>query len=205
MKRTRGLLGISAFAKRVGVTQQAASKAIKLGRVKAYDATGARVPSDYKGRKFVKPDEAAAAFQTSRARVNDSDLKKLEMELDRELEPAIKALSEAEAGQDDVPLSLVEARTKKETLLSKLLEIRLARERSELLSRDSAIAAFENAGRATNLALMTIPHWSEALAASLHSGGIPALTALLRQKATALCNDITDALESASGELGGDL
>ena len=62
-----------AFARQIGVTKQAVGKAIKVGRVPVYDVSGASVATDYVGRRFVRLDEALAAFRLSRARI-DEDL-----------------------------------------------------------------------------------------------------------------------------------
>ena len=92
------MISQSAFAKQVGVSKQAVSKAIKAGRIPVYDATGLAVPAAFGGAKYVKPEEAAAAFRLSRARIDDAVVAELSAELDRELHRDIQDHVDVVAG-----------------------------------------------------------------------------------------------------------
>lgn len=72
------------FARRIGVSREAVSKAIKVGRVPIYDVSGARVTWSKGLRFFVRPEEAAQAFRLSRARIDDDKVAEIARELDAE-------------------------------------------------------------------------------------------------------------------------
>jgi hypothetical protein len=194
------MISQSAFAKQVGVSKQAVSKAVKAGRIPVYDATGLAVTAAFGGPKFVKPEEASAAFRLSRARIDDAVVAEMSVELDRELsiEPEDPAARSS---------SLVGAKTTKEELQSDLLRLRLARERGELVLRQSQLDAFETAGRAVGRQFQTMAMWAEELNSVARSGGVPALTAWLRAKGNELCLQLADTLtasEAAEQDDGGD-
>jgi len=185
------MISQSAFAKQVGVSKQAVSKAIKAGRIPVYDATGLAVTAAFGGPKFVKPEEAAAAFRLSRARIDDAVVAEMSAELDHELsiEPEDAAAAKSS--------SLVGAKTTKEELQSDLLRLRLARERGELVLRQSQLDAFETAGRAVGRQFQIMATWAEELNGVARSGGVPALTAWLRAKGNELCLQLADTLTAS--------
>ena len=200
MTREPFMLGITAFARRVRVTQQAVSKAVKVGRVPVYDVTGERVAPDFNGRKFVKLEEAKAAFHFSRARINDGDLPNITAETGDG--PALEMVNAPEPrtpAEQALNPTLVHAKTKQAGLQSQLLELRLAKETGDLMPREAILEAFEDCGRITARAVMAMPSWAEEINGLAHSGGGQALTAWLRDKATNLCNSIADELENALG------
>jgi hypothetical protein len=186
------------FAAAVDVTPQAVSKAIKVGRVPVYDETGLRVEPGYKGRKFIKLDEGSEAFRFSRARIDDSALADMARSLGAELDPEIAAAvpkAPAPASKDDAE-TLLTVKTAKEGLQSEILRLRLSRERGELVSRAAQMEAFETAGGKIARAIQSLPTWSEECAGVFQSGGLPALTAWLRAKANALCENIADLMSA---------
>lgn len=192
------MISQSAFAKQVGVTKQAVSKAVKAGRIPVYDAAGVRVAADFVGTKYVKPAEASSAFKLSRARIDDDVV----AEIDRELFPEVLAEIEPDGprGVADAPSldgTLVSAKKAKEDLQSEMLRLRISRERGELVSRQAQLEAFETAGRAVGRQFQTMPTWAEELNGVARSGGVPALTAWLRSKANELCSQLADMLTAA--------
>jgi len=190
------MISQGAFAKQVGVSKQAVSKAVKAGRIPVYDATGLRVSAEYDGPKFVKPEEAASAFRLSRARIDDAVVAEMAAELDRELSIDPETISSARPPSDaaDKMPTLVGAKTAKEELQADLLRLRLARERGELVSRQAQLDGFETAGREVGRQYQTMPSWAEELNGVARSGGVPALTAWLRAKANELCTQLADKL-----------
>lgn len=193
------MISQSAFAKQVGVSKQAVSKAIKAGRIPVYDASGMRVAIAYDGPKFVKPEEAVAAFRLSRARIDDAVVAEMAAELDRELslEPDDAPAIQTQLDAIEKTPTLVGAKTAKEELQADLLRLRLARERGELVSRQAQLDAFENAGRAVGRQFQTMSTWAEELNGVARSGGVPALTAWLRTKANELCAQLADMLTAS--------
>ena len=192
------MISQSAFAKEIGVSKQAVSKAVKAGRIPVYDATGLRVSATFAGTKFVKPQEAASAFKLSRARIDDAAVAEISAELDRELAGDIDE-PEAPRGSAATPLdgSLVAAKKTKEELQSEVLRMRIARERGELVSRAMQLEAFETAGRAVGRQFQTMPTWAEEINAIARTGGVPGLTAWLRSKANELCAQLADLLTAS--------
>ena len=190
------LITTTEFAKQVGVSQRAVAKAIKVGRVPAYDETGARAAPGISGRIFVKADEAVSAFRLSRARIDDAVIAEMAAELDREIsiDPE-ESLAPADA--PGRPPTLVGAKTAKEELQADLLRLRLGRERGELVSRQAQLDAFETAGRTVGRQYQTMMTWAEELNGVARSGGVPALTAWLRAKANELCSQLADALTAS--------
>ena len=59
------------FARAVGVTRMAVCKAIQAGRLQAYNEAGRPVSPDFRGRKFLKLDEAKEAFEYNRVRLDN--------------------------------------------------------------------------------------------------------------------------------------
>ncbi len=193
------MISQAAFAKQIGVTPQAVSKAVKAGRVPVYDATGLRVPADFRGPKFIRPDEGAVAFRFSRARLDDAAVADMAAELDRELAIEPDDAPPARGQQAPAaPATLVGAKTAKEELQADLLRLRLQRERGELISRQTQLDAFETAGRTVGRLLVTMPAWAEELNAAARSGGVPALTAWLRAKAGELCLQAADIMTAST-------
>ncbi len=188
------MLSQTAFAKVVGVSKQAVSKAIRAGRVPVYDATGLRVAPTAPGPKFIRPDEGAQAFRLSRARLDDAAVAEMAAELDREL--ALDPTDSAPANAVALP-TLVGAKTAKEELQADLLRLRLQRERGELVSRQAQLDAFETAGRTVGRLLVTMPTWAEQLNGVARSGGVPALAAWLRAKSAELCMQTADLMTAS--------
>lgn len=186
------MLSPAEFARQMGVSKQAVSKAIKAGRIPIYDETGARCSSDHEGRKFVDPDEGRAAFRLSRSRVDDHMLAEIAAETAAELDPL------ADAGQRTVDLSpsqsgtLTGVKTEKEQLQADLLRLRLARERGELVARQAVADAFEQAGRRVANELQSIQQWAEEITSIAHASGVSGVTVFLRTKGTELCTRLAD-------------
>lgn len=192
-----GLLAPRAFAQTIGVTRQAVEKAITRGRIPIYDESGASVPADYKGRKFVREDEARAAFKLSRARVDDAALAEMAADLDREL--SLEPIDQpAQQETSSTRGSLVGAKTTKEELQADLLRLRLARERGELIARQAQIDAFETAGRQVSRQFLAMASWAEEVHGVSRTGGVPALTAWFRAKANELCMNLANTLVAPS-------
>ena len=189
------------FSRLIGVSKAAVSKAIKVGRVPIYDAAGIRVGVDYTGKRFVRPDEAKSVFTLSRARFDDATVAEVAEELDRVLSgdevtvPEIQSDVSPPAGR-----SLASAKTEKEELQAALLRMRLAKERAELITRAAQLDAFETAGRAVARQIQTLWTFAEEINGVAHVGGTPALTAWLRAKADALCNELANAMAAGPDE-----
>lgn len=186
------LITTTEFAKQAGVSQRAVAKAIKVGRVPAYDETGTLAPAGARGRIFVKADEAIAAFRLSRARIDDATVAETAAELDRE--NAFDAPDSSRPATPPQDGSLVAAKKDKELLQSDILRLRLARERGELVSRQMQLEAFETAGRAVGRQFQTMASWAEEINGVARSGGVHALTVWLRSKANELCSQLADLL-----------
>lgn len=198
------MISQAAFAKQIGVSKQAVFKAVKAGRVFVYDATGARVAPDFAGTKFIKPEEAAAAFKLSRARIDDTAIAEMSAEIDRELSidvPPAAPQSFPVAGMGE---TLVGAKTDKEKLQAELLRLRLARERGELVSRQAQLDAFESAGRAVGRMFQTLPAFAEEINGVARTGGVPGLTAWLRAKANELCGQLADTMTASAAPIEDD-
>jgi len=186
------MVTLTEFARQVGVSKQAVSKAVSVGRITAYDIAGQSLPADAKGRKFVKPGEAASAFHLSRARIDDHAVAAISAELDREIgdDPA----APAPAASDPESRTLITAKTENEGLKAELIRMRLARERGELVSRAAMEDALESAGRIGARVEMTWPTLAEEIAGEFQKGGINGLRHFLRRRAEANCNAIADGL-----------
>lgn len=184
------------FARQIGVTKQAVGKAIKVGRVPVYDVSGASVPADFAGRKFVKPIEAAAKFNLNRARIDDDFAAAARAEIDRVLDIEAPPPSSSEP---DSSSTLVAAKTDRETLQADLLRMRLARERGDLVSLSAQLEAFETAGRSVARSWQALPTWAEEIYASAQSG-LPALTAWLRVRANEQCGQIADMMATPADD-----
>jgi hypothetical protein len=65
------MVSASTFAKAVGVSRTAISKAIQAGRLQAYSKVGRPVSPAFRGPKFLKLDEARQSFDESRVRLDD--------------------------------------------------------------------------------------------------------------------------------------
>lgn len=179
------------FARQIGVTKQAVGKAIKVGRVPVYDISGASVPADFAGRKFVKPEEAATKFNLNRARIDDDFAAEARAEIERALDIEAPTLPGSLDPADASP-TLVGAKTEREALQADLLRMRLARERGELISLPAQLEAFETAGRTVARSWQTLPIWAEEIFGVVQQGGLPAIAAWLRAKASEQCSQIAD-------------
>lgn len=178
------------FARTMGVSKQAVSKAIKAGRVPVYDETGAPCAADYGGRKFVIPEEARAAFRLSRSRVDDNMLSEIAAETADEVD-RLWSFSPAKTSSV-VAGTLTGVKTEKEQLQSELLRLRLARERGDLIARQAQIDAFEQAGRRVANELQSISQWAEQVTSIAHAAGVAGVTAFLRTKGTEFCARLAD-------------
>ena len=178
------LVKASEFARLAAVSRQAVSKAIKAGRIIAYDATGARVAADHAGQKFVDKDTALKAFALSRHRLDDATLD----EVSRTLQ------DDAPAPASDGSGTLTGARRDSEQLKGELLRIRIARERGEHLSRAAIDSAMETAGRDIAREVDALPGLAEEIFALARAGDLPQLIAFLRAKATAIKTAMADKL-----------
>jgi hypothetical protein len=190
------------FAAAAAVTPQAVCKAIKVGRVPVYDATGLRVAPGYKGRKFIKLDEGSEAFRFSRARIDDSALAEMARSLSAELDAAAVPKAPGAAASKDDAETLVSVKIAKEALQSELLRLRISRERGELVSRAAQLHAFESVGREVARAAQTFPTWAEDLNAAAHSGGVAAVSAWLRAKSIDFCDGLADIMAAEDGRNG---
>ena len=65
------LISQAAFARAVGVSRMAITKAVQAGRLQPYDEAGRPVSPDFRGRKFLKLDEAKEAFEYNRVRLDN--------------------------------------------------------------------------------------------------------------------------------------
>ncbi len=190
------------FSRFIGVSKPAITKAISTGRLPVYDEAGSRVSADYKGRKFIDPDEGRTAFKLSRARISDAELTETSASLDRDLsvDPELSDAPAASASPPGAASTLVGVKTDKELLQSDLLRLRLARERGELISRQAHLDAMETAGRIIARDLQTIPFWTEEIESVIRSGGAPALMSWLRAKANQLCATLADKLTAGADD-----
>ena len=59
------------FAKAVGVSRMAITKAIQAGRLQPYNEAGCPVSSTFRGRKFLRLEEAKEAFEYNRLRLDN--------------------------------------------------------------------------------------------------------------------------------------
>lgn len=186
------------FARQIGVTKQAVGKAIKVGRVPVYDISGASVPADHPGRKFVKPEEAASKFNLNRARIDDDFAAEARAEIDRVLD--IEAPPPPASTEQDSSPTLVGAKTEREALQADLLRMRLARERGELVALPAQLEAFETAGRTVARSWQALPTWAEEIFGVVQQGGLPAIAAWLRAKASEQCSQIADLMAAPSDD-----
>lgn len=168
-----------ALADQLGVSRQAVEKAIRCGRVPAYDKAGRRVGADYRGRKFLDPEAAAVAFNMNRSRIDDH---------------VVDDLAGDDGDVNSAGRTLVDAKAEKERLQAELLKLKLERERAELVSRRAQLDALETAGRTVGRQFQTMTAWAEEIEGIARAGGVPALTAWLRAKAAECCSQIADKL-----------
>jgi hypothetical protein len=59
------------FARAIGVSKTAISKAVASGRLQPYDWAGRPVSSTFRGRKFLRLAEAREAFEYNRVRLDN--------------------------------------------------------------------------------------------------------------------------------------
>lgn len=190
------MLSPAEFARQMGVSKQAVSKAIKSGRVPVYDETGARCSAEYDGRKFVDLEEGRAAFRLSRSRVDDRMLAEIAAETTSDLDllgdPATSVPADPSVAIGQTPGTLTGVKTEKEQLQADLLRLRLARERGEMVARQAIFDAFEQAGRRVANELQSIQQWAEEITSIAHASGVSGVTAFLRTKGTDLCSRLAD-------------
>ena len=65
------LVSQAAFARAVGVSRAAIGKAIQAGRLQSYNEEGRPVSPAFRGRKFLKLDEARQSFECNRLRFDN--------------------------------------------------------------------------------------------------------------------------------------
>jgi hypothetical protein len=170
-KAPEGLITPAQFAVLIGVRRPSVFEAIQKGRVPIYDAAGQKVSPANAGRyKFVKFEEARAAWTASRERIRI---------VDHEAFAARRAAREAQQGE--------------------LLRLRLARERGELIDRAAQIAVFENIGRTIMRAIQTLPGCAEELCGIARSEDVPGVRQWLRAKAAEFCNLAADLIAAEAG------
>jgi len=199
------------FARTVGVSKPAVTKAIKAGRIPVYDETGARCPADYAGRKFIDLEEGRTAFRLSRSRVDDRMLAEIADETATEIDRLVSPV----AAPDGIATSptqavakadgtLTGAKTDKERLQADLLRLRLAKERGELISRSAQLDAFEQAGRRVANELQSISQWAEGITSIAHAAGVAGVTAFLRSKGNELCVRLAEMMTTDQNGDGND-
>jgi hypothetical protein len=193
-----GLVTPAEAARSIGVSRQAISKAIKVGRITAHDASGLPVAADYSGKKFIDPGEAVRQFALNRARIDDTDIEA------SPLPDLVAAAEHAAAVQASDTLTGVRRDT--EQLKAELLKLRLARERGDTIDRAAAEAALESAGRAVAEAIAILPGLAEEIFALAKTGTPERVAAFLTEKAEAIRRTIADKLEIDldDADLGGD-
>jgi hypothetical protein len=182
------------FARKVGITRQGVAKAIKVGRIPVYDEAGLRVDASYEGRKFVNPDEAFEAFKLSRARIDDAALVAAAAELERDLAEAIAPPPEDKATTPPAADAFYGARSESEKARLALLNLRLARERGEVVEKAPILSGAEKAGQVCGREFDTFLHLSEQLDALSKTGGVDAIDAFMRKKVAEAKNNAADAI-----------
>lgn len=172
--RAEGLITPTEFARAIGVSKSAVLKAVRHGRVPIYDETGARLKPGEAGRfKFLRLEEATLAWRLNRSR----------------FDPA----------KDDP--TIIAARIAREKAQVELLQLRLAKERGELISRAAQLEACETAGRMVTRAIMASPMWTEEIVGIYRTGGDSALRQWLRAKAVETCNSLADLMTAPDDSL----
>lgn len=186
-----GFASIREFAAIVDVTRQAIEKAIKTGRIRAYDSDGAPIDAEARGRKFVKIDEARISFSQQRARIDEDFIDEVE-----EL-----GVTDPNFGASPAPpTTIVAAKTEREMLQAQYLRMRIDRERGELISRHAIVDAMSTAGLAVGRTFQTLPSFSEEVAAAAQAGGVAAVAALLREKSRQLQETCAEIITAAAKE-----
>jgi hypothetical protein len=71
MNAKPGFVTVTEFARRIGVSQPAVTKAVQSGRLRVYDGAGKPVSPWVAGRKWLKPAEAVRDWDESRVRLDD--------------------------------------------------------------------------------------------------------------------------------------
>jgi hypothetical protein len=156
------------FAKAARVSRMAITRAIQAGRLRAYNEAGRPVSPAFRGRKFLRLEEAKEAFECNRVRLDDWFLAK---ESEKSGPP---------------PRDLLTARTRTAGLQAELLQVRLAREQGDVIPRAAARAAVAALGMAVRRAHAAIPNWAEEITGAAQTGGIAAVSGLLRAKSAEL-------------------
>jgi biotin operon repressor len=65
------MISQAAFARAVGVSRMAITKAIQAGRLQPYNEAGRPVSSTFRGRKFLRLEDAKEAFESNRLRLDN--------------------------------------------------------------------------------------------------------------------------------------
>ena len=172
--RNPGHVTLAEFARKLNVSGQAVSQAVQSGRLRAFDSHGELVPANYPGRKWLDPALAAEDWRYRRRRIDDA--------------------------ATDADGDLVAARVRAASLQVELLEIRIAKQRGELIPRADALAAAQAAGRAVQRAFKGGVAWSEELGAAFQQNGLAGLAACLRGKLFELNNTLADLIAAEAAQ-----
>lgn len=186
LKRDNRLVTLAEFATAVGVTDRSARRAAARGRIAVYDASGAPA-APWSRLRFVRLGEAIGQFRMIRHRTDDDALLKL-------------AASEGPAR--DQAQALIGAREKKMAAEAELLEMRLAQRRGELIKKAAATAAMESIGRAVQRARKSISGWAEELCAAAQTGGLAAVSSILKAKSAELGHSVADLVDAEAAASG---
>jgi phage terminase Nu1 subunit (DNA packaging protein) len=172
--KNHGFVTTAQLARKLGVSGQAVGKAIRSGRLVAFDGRGERVSGDFRGRKWLNQASAVEDWHNRRQRYDDP------------------------AASDE----LLAARGRVADLQNQLLELRRAKAAGELISRSEAIASAQSLGAAIKRALSGIVGWSEALYAAQQEGGVAAVSAVLMAKNAELADSLANLIAAAGAEFG---
>jgi hypothetical protein len=195
------MIGASTLASELGVTRQAVYDAIRRGRLRAYDPAGRPLLPGAKGaRRFVDREEALAAWNQQRQRVDDPALASLPTTI---VEPFGEAAPAHGSIGWPAPPTLVSAKTDKERLHAALLRIRLQKEQREVIPREAVQAEFTALGSEFRKLLESLPGaWAEPLLGIMRSGiDAPALAAWLRVEVQKLITAAADRLQAGQAML----
>lgn len=185
-------------ARQIGVSKQAVSKAIAVGRLPVYDETGVPVAADHEGRKFVKADEARAKFKTSRARIDDHVVAEVSAELDGNQG---QEATTPDGTSDDLfdgsggGATLASAKKNTEVARAALLELKLARERGFLISRDAVDRGVQDAARFVMHEIMGLEAEAEEIHGIAIGEGVAGVASYLKRWARQTCEKIADKLD----------
>jgi hypothetical protein len=171
------------LARRLGVSPQAVRKAIRSGRLRVYDGHGQPVPPNFAGRKWLKPDMAAEDWHNRRQRFDAHAV----------------AASPDPAASDD----LLAARARVVSAQAELLEMRIAREQGELISKAAVFESIADVGRAVQRLFKNGVEWSEELYGAAQAGcGLGAFASMLRVRLIELNNSLSDMILAEAARYG---